>query len=294
MDAILTACIALAVWQGVMHLDTGKVRYLLGAALGMAMAFGTKGWIGVMVPFFAFGVLHCPTAAVALVPVWRFLLLLAAFALLSARCSMLTICSLMPIPNWQCGGRPASPVSVLSCGGKIFDRMGGTFGTTGANDPSSSSTPCCGRSCRGVSSFYVLLVKKVVEVSKGQSPASPVYWLTVPAILLTIAALSVSQFKLPHYLNVVFPSAIFVAAVLTEPKTERFPARHRHHAESHHGRFAGGGYCAELLLLSARALEFQPAVGSAYGVCALPVVLPDGFRPQHGGDRGTALGGRLV
>ena len=71
--------------------------------------------------------------------------------------------------------------------------------------------------------FYVLLVKKVVEVSKGQSPASPVYWLTVPAILLTIAALSVSQFKLPHYLNVVFPLlAIFVAAVLTEPKTERF------------------------------------------------------------------------
>ena len=81
MDAILTACIALAVWQGVMHLDTGKVRYLLGAALGMAMAFGTKGWIGVMVPFFALVFYISRQRQWRWFLSWRFLLLLAAFAL---------------------------------------------------------------------------------------------------------------------------------------------------------------------------------------------------------------------
>ena len=145
MDAILTACIALAVWQGVMHLDTGKVRYLLGAALGMAMAFGTKGWIGVMVPTLPGSGSGAGSSPGGSSCSWRH------SPSLSALCSVPTICSLMPILNWQCGGRPASPVSVLSCGGKSLTAWEVRSGPPGRTTPSSSSTPCCGRSCRGVS-----------------------------------------------------------------------------------------------------------------------------------------------
>ena len=223
MDAILTACIALAVWQGVMHLDTGKVRYLLGAALGMAMAFGTKGWIGVMVPFFALVFYIARQRQWRWFLSWRFLLLLAAFALFISPVLYAYYLQFDAHPELAVRGETGVSGVRFILWGQIFDRMGGTFGTTGANDPFFFLHTLLWAVLPWSFLFYVLLVKKVVEVSKGQSPASPVYWLTVPAILLTIAALSVSQFKLPHYLNVVFPLlAIFVAAVLTEPKTERF------------------------------------------------------------------------
>jgi hypothetical protein len=50
MDAILTAAIAFATWQLVAYVHHRKFIFLLGAALGMAIGFCTKGHVGLVTP----------------------------------------------------------------------------------------------------------------------------------------------------------------------------------------------------------------------------------------------------
>ena len=50
MDAILTAAIAFATWQLVAYVHHRKFIFLLGAALGMAVGFCTKGHVGLVTP----------------------------------------------------------------------------------------------------------------------------------------------------------------------------------------------------------------------------------------------------
>src|SRR5688572_30848462 len=50
MDAILTAAIAFATWQLVAYVHLRKFIFLLGAALGMAIGFCTKGHVGLVTP----------------------------------------------------------------------------------------------------------------------------------------------------------------------------------------------------------------------------------------------------
>jgi 4-amino-4-deoxy-L-arabinose transferase-like glycosyltransferase len=50
MDAILTAAIAFATWQFVAYVHHRKFIFLLGAALGLAIGFSTKGHVGLVTP----------------------------------------------------------------------------------------------------------------------------------------------------------------------------------------------------------------------------------------------------
>jgi hypothetical protein len=50
MDAILTACVAISVWQVAGYWSTHQLRYVIGTAFGVALGFCTKGHIGVLVP----------------------------------------------------------------------------------------------------------------------------------------------------------------------------------------------------------------------------------------------------
>jgi len=50
MDAILTACVAISVWQVAGYWSTHQLRYVVGTAFGVALGFCTKGHIGVLVP----------------------------------------------------------------------------------------------------------------------------------------------------------------------------------------------------------------------------------------------------
>lgn len=223
MDAILTACIIVAIWQGVMHLDTGRFRYLAGAALGLAMAFGTKGWIGVMVPFFALLFYAIRQGRAKWFVSWKFPALLALFALFISPVLYAYYLQFDAHPELEVRGERNVSGVLFILWGQIFDRMGGTFGKTGASDPFFFLHTLLWAVLPWSFLFYTFAVKKVAEAVKGRTALAPVYWLTLPAIVLTILALSVSQFKLPHYLNVVFPLiAMFVAVVLTERHTERF------------------------------------------------------------------------
>src|SRR5262245_23121619 len=50
MDAILTACVAFATWQGVEFIQRKKIMNAIGLAAGLALGFDTKGHIAVFAP----------------------------------------------------------------------------------------------------------------------------------------------------------------------------------------------------------------------------------------------------
>lgn len=223
MDAILTACIALAVWQGVMHLDTGKIGHLLWAALALAMAFGTKGWIGVMVPFFALVSYMVCRKQIAWLWSWKCLLLLVAFFLFITPVLYAYYLQFDMHPELTVRGEQNVSGVLFILWGQIFDRMGGTFGTTSSNDYFFFLHTLLWAVLPWSFLFYTFFIRRLVKGVKSGSASSVIGWLTLPAIFLTIAALSVSSFKLPHYLNVTFPlMAIFMASVLTDNNSRRF------------------------------------------------------------------------
>ena len=50
MDAVLTACVAFATWQGVEFIRHQKITNAFGLAVGLALGFDTKGHIAVFAP----------------------------------------------------------------------------------------------------------------------------------------------------------------------------------------------------------------------------------------------------
>lgn len=58
MDAILTAAVAITVWQLAGYIKTQEWRYVIGASIGLAIGFSTKGYIGVFIPGLFF-LLYC-------------------------------------------------------------------------------------------------------------------------------------------------------------------------------------------------------------------------------------------
>ena len=84
MDAILTASIALATWQLVDFIQNKKIPAVIGAALGLALGFSTKGHIAVFVPAVAalFYILYRKDWNLFLNWKWLLLLLLFDFNLI--------------------------------------------------------------------------------------------------------------------------------------------------------------------------------------------------------------------
>lgn len=216
MEAILTAAIIITIWQGVMHLDTGKTLHLVLTALGLAIAFGTKGWVGVMVPFFAILFYMVGKKQTYWFISWKFPALLFLFALFISPVLYAYYLQFDLHPELIIRGEDHHSGVLFILWGQIFDRMGGSHGTSSANDYFFFLHTLLWAILPWSFLFYTFFFKEINDFIKKKKPASPIYWLTIPAILLTILALSVSKFKLPHYLNVTFPlMAIYIACSLT-------------------------------------------------------------------------------
>lgn len=222
MDAILTAAIIIGTWQGVMHLDTGKIGHLTLAALGMAMAFGTKGWIGVMVPFFALFFYAVGRKQLRWFISWKFPALLALFALFISPVLYAYYLQFDLHPELVINGKDHNSGVLFILWNQVFARMEGTYGTT-SKDYFFFLHTMLWAILPWSLLFYTLAFKEIKGFIQKKKAISAMYWLTLPAILLTIAALSVSEFKLPHYLNVLFPLiAIFLACSLTDLQSPKF------------------------------------------------------------------------
>ncbi len=213
MDAILTASIIFATWQLVDWVNHKRLVNVVGAALGLALGFCTKGHIAVFTPavgtFFYIvykgdfkSFLH-----------WHLLVLLAAFALFI---SPVVYCYYLQYdlhPEKVIRGKSGRSGVAFILWKQNFERFqGDSFGADAKNDYlfffHSFLWAFAPWSVLAFVAFFHRL--KGFFTRRWE-------WLTITSVLVIALMLTFSGFKLPHYLNIIFPvSAVLTASFLLD------------------------------------------------------------------------------
>lgn len=211
MDAILTACVALATWQLVEFVHHQKLLHILGAALGLAMAFATKGYIGVLIPLTGIFFYILYRKEWKLLISWKWAVLVACFALLI---SPVVYCYYLQYnlhPETVVRGRSNIDGVKFILWDQSFERFeGDAFGKHGRRDPLFFFHTFLWAFCPWSILAYMALYGRLKQFLTRKQE-----WLTTAMFFITLLGISFSGFKLPHYLNIIFPvSAIIVANLL--------------------------------------------------------------------------------
>jgi 4-amino-4-deoxy-L-arabinose transferase-like glycosyltransferase len=191
-DTILVSAIVFSIWMMVSAIKTNKLKYFVGAALGITTALLTKGPIGLMMPLVSVGGHILLSRQWKMIVNWRWLVLIS-----------LVIVGLVPM----CIG--------------LYDQHGAeglkfyfwtqSFGRiTGESNWQNDTSPLFFFG-QYVWSFLPWILLGVAAVfnelrqlsSKLKSKDSEYYLIS--GIALVWLALSLSKFKLPHYIFVVYP-----------------------------------------------------------------------------------------
>lgn len=213
MDAILSGAVIFGIWQGVLCIGGGGNRSknsgknwrerfniwnYLGLALGLALAFSCKGLYGVVVIgaalfFYMMGIkrLHWLFS-------WRFLVALGLFAV-------------MILPElWAFYEQFGWSGVRFMLYDQILIRTEGGMGVSGESDPFFFIHTLLWVVLPWSALLFVYAFRSLFT-----SRFDSIYWLTIPSSVLVIVLLSFSSFKLPHYLNPLFPLfAIFLGQQL--------------------------------------------------------------------------------
>lgn len=208
MDAILTACVAFATWQLVDWVNKKRLPNAIGAALGLALGFCTKGHVAVLTP--AVGVFFY----ILFKKDWRsfyhwhLLLLLFFFCLFI---SPVVYCYYLQYdlhPEKIIRGKSGRSGVQFILWQQNFERFqGDSFGADGKNDYFFffhsflwAFAPW------SVLAFVAFLNRAKTVFNRRQE------WLTTGTFAVMALLITFSGFKLPHYLNILFPSAAVLAA----------------------------------------------------------------------------------
>jgi 4-amino-4-deoxy-L-arabinose transferase-like glycosyltransferase len=218
MDAILTASIIFATWQLVEWVDGKKVLNAFGAALGLALGFCTKGHIAVFTPAagILFYILYKRDWKTIYHP--QLLLLLFAFCVFI---SPVVYCYYLQFdlhPEKIIRGKSGRSGIDFILWKQNFERFqGDSFGADAANDY--------------LFFFHSFLwafapwsvLTFVAFFNRVRGFLSRKYeWLTITTIAVMALMITFSGFKLPHYLNIIFPvAAILCASYLLEQSQRR-------------------------------------------------------------------------
>ena len=223
MDAILTASIVFSTWQLVEYLKFQRWTNVLCAGLGLALGFSTKGMVGAVVPTLAsLGfMLHQSTFVVFSDRKWIVIpLLFFLFISPVLYCYYLQF-DLHPEKVIR-GHSEVSGVEFILWSQNIERLDGDNFG---------------GQSSKRDSFFFLhtllwaflpwsfLLIagfwKSLKDHVKNRFQSTSRYdGLTLFTVLIMMVLLSISGYKLPHYLNILFPFfAIITAAYILDERT---------------------------------------------------------------------------
>lgn len=210
MDAILTAAIAFATWQLVAFVHTRKNKFLVGAALGLAIGFATKGHVGLVTPVAGLFFYILYKKEWRLFFDWRWLIVILLFAFFISPvvyCYYLQF-NLHPEKISQ-GMKGVNGVKYILWS-HSFDRISGHErfgGSLGADDKFFflhtflwTFAPWCFVAFIAV--FYRLknLFKRTEE------------WLSTGVFVLLALLINFSNFKLPHYLPLLAPATALISA----------------------------------------------------------------------------------
>lgn len=221
-DTILTGSVIFAIWQLVEWLHENRWKWLLGAALGIALAMLAKGPIGLMVPILATSSYLVGQGRWRDFVRWQYLVLIVVVALL-----------LSPM-LWglytQFDLHPEKSVFMPSSNGMTYrQNVSGlrfylwtqSFGRiTGESDWSDGSGPLffvhnlLWAFLPWAFLFVIAFFWRLVRVIKASFQNGPLpELLTLGGFILPFIAFSMSSYKLPHYIFVLFPLAAILVAV---------------------------------------------------------------------------------
>ncbi len=215
MDAILTACIAFATWQLVIFIQAKKLLNVAAAALGLAIGFCTKGHIAVFVPAIAalFYILYRKDWK--LLYDWKWLILLLLFALFI---SPVVYCYYLQYnlhPEKVVRGKNNIDGVAFILLNQSIERFGGGMGTTGKKD----YLFFLHSFLWAFAPWGIITVIAFIERIKNLLQRTD-EWLTTGVFITMFLVVAFAGFKLPHYINIVFPTAAVAAAT--------FILKHRH------------------------------------------------------------------
>lgn len=207
MDAILTASIAFATWQLVEFVHHKKLLNVAGAALGLALGFCTKGHIAVFTPAVAvfFYVLYKKDWK--LFYNWKWLVLLFLFGLFI---SPVVYCYYLQFnlhPEKIVRGKDHINGVKFILFNQSVERFSGEMGSDAKNDRFFFLHSFLWAFAPWSILAYISVAGRIKNFLRRKEE-----WLTTGVFIIILLVVSFSGFKLPHYLNIVFPTTAVMAA----------------------------------------------------------------------------------
>ena len=207
MDAMLTASVVFAIWQLVAFIQTKKTLNVAGAALGLALGFCTKGHIAVFVPAVAaiFYILYHRDWKFFLTPKW--LLLLFLFGLLI---SPVVYCYYLQFnlhPETVVRGKDHVNGVKFILLQQSVQRFGGKMGHDAKNDYFFFFHSFLWAFAPWSILAYIAFVTRLKTFFRRKEE-----WLTSGVFIVMLLLISFAGFKLPHYLNIIFPATAVMTA----------------------------------------------------------------------------------
>jgi 4-amino-4-deoxy-L-arabinose transferase-like glycosyltransferase len=207
MDAILTACIAFATWQGVEFLKYRRIVNAIGLGLALALGFDTKGHIAVFTPAIGllFYILYRRSPKILLE--WKWLVVLIVFAALIFPVVYCFYLQYNLHPEKIVRGRDHINGVKFILFGQSIERFQGESFDKPNNDYLFFVHSFLWAFAPWSVLTYIAFANRFKSVYQRKHE-----WLTMATIVSVALILTFSRFKLPHYLNIVFPVASVITA----------------------------------------------------------------------------------
>ncbi|MBS7565818.1 glycosyltransferase family 39 protein [Mucilaginibacter sp. Bleaf8] len=224
MDAILTASIVFATWQLVEAATCSRWYNYVLAALGLAMAFTTKGMIGFVMPCVALFFLLLYQRNWKTMFNWRWILVVLMWAVFISPCVYAYYLQYDLHPEIEVRGmRNISGVKFILWS-QNFERLDGSKWGKGHKDIFFffhtllwAFLPFCLLTYIAFFDRMTFFIKNRFQYFKKAE------FLTTGTIIIIFAIISSSGYQLPHYLNILFPFFAIITAgqVMLKVETNR-------------------------------------------------------------------------
>jgi 4-amino-4-deoxy-L-arabinose transferase-like glycosyltransferase len=216
MDAILTASIVFATWQLVEFVDHKKLLNVAGASLGLALGFCTKGHIAVFTPAAAIFFYILYKKDWKLLYNWKWLVLILLFGLFV---SPVVYCYYLQYnlhPEKIVRGKDHINGVKFILLSQSVERFGGEMGGDAKNDRLFFLHSFLWAFAPWSIIAYATLFTRLKAFLKRKEE-----WLTTGVFMTMLIIISFSGFKLPHYLNIIFPTtAVMTASFLLSKRSK--------------------------------------------------------------------------
>lgn len=211
MDAILSATMVFAAWQLIEYYFSRSWWYLLGASLGLALAFSTKGMIGPAVPAIAlvWYLIYKKDFKFLLHP--KVYLIIPVFFLLISPVLYAYYIQFDLHPELVIRGVDGRSGVKFILWDQSFERYNGvSFGGAGKKDYFFFLHSALWAFLPWALLFYIAYFSAVYHKIKGNDRSE---YMTIGVVGFLLIVYSFAGFKLPHYLNTLFSFMAITTAV---------------------------------------------------------------------------------